>query len=869
MPIPNAITIDPITGLPVDEDAIRIDPRTGLPYPVGSEVPPLPQQASGAIRPTAPTGAATPPPPVAVPRQVPIEMLEPVADLPAPADAGVRQPVRGTVGSGASFQLGGGRYDPYEGRFVPDDPGAESNYAVSLERLRQKHRDEGRPAWLDDRDSPRFIRYQRAARTSTGQKRISDLEAKRDAGDLSADEARELSMLSEAAADFKPADASDDVSADYLGLKRLELTGTPGATPTLSELPDGVQDPTLADRTRLADQETIASERYPALFEQSRQPTAPPPPVPDPRGLLPGTRDVQPDESPELAMIRRGIAQERDAVALGQLSAIAANAASSEKARLDAKRIEEDQARLETERRIRDTRMAEVQKEYDDWLTDFRNSKVNANEWWESRSDAQRFAAGFSIFMSGIASGLLGRSGNTAMSIINGAIERNIAAQRINLEAKAQVGGALRSKMGMIRQNFSDQVAADSAIRALYLQRTSAELEARLHESGSKDADVLARFTQAQGQLEQRAAEELLKAKELEAATRLKQARLGINPSQQGLTGIPGLDLYVSQLSPAVREKLLPKVVEEAGNLNEYRQGVQAIGRIYDETKELGVTVPWTSGVPGTESRGKQIANESEVLAVVQGLWKGNPSDKDLAVIRGFLPYRNDTDAQIDAKRRGLLEFIRTNRKPTPIIDSATEKLRLQGGALTPRAVPTPRSERRELPSVTNEAGDDSTGFSRKTLGRLGLAPGARVSQIDPSADTAGKSLLAKRVADETQRRRIERAIDTAADRHDVPRDLLYSLAETESKFDPDAVGRSKAGIGGVGLFQVIEKTGRRFGAVGEGYDRRRDVNVSADVGARYLRFLLDRYDGDVALALMAYNAGEGAIDRAIAGGRQ
>jgi soluble lytic murein transglycosylase-like protein len=95
---------------------------------------------------------------------------------------------------------------------------------------------------------------------------------------------------------------------------------------------------------------------------------------------------------------------------------------------------------------------------------------------------------------------------------------------------------------------------------------------------------------------------------------------------------------------------------------------------------------------------------------------------------------------------------------------------------------------------------------------------------------------------------------------------LLQALIATESGFDADAVSPK----GAIGLMQLMPDTARRFGVKGSRSEpvtellRRPAINLRA--GSRYLRHLLDRYQGDLTLALAAYNAGEGAVQRA---GRQ
>lgn len=96
-------------------------------------------------------------------------------------------------------------------------------------------------------------------------------------------------------------------------------------------------------------------------------------------------------------------------------------------------------------------------------------------------------------------------------------------------------------------------------------------------------------------------------------------------------------------------------------------------------------------------------------------------------------------------------------------------------------------------------------------------------------------------------------AIQASADRNGLDPSLLAAVARVESNFDPFAVSPK----GACGILQLMPKTAQRFG-VRNVFDAGQNV----EGGARYLRFLLDRFDGDVTLALAGYNAGEGAVER-------
>jgi hypothetical protein len=95
--------------------------------------------------------------------------------------------------------------------------------------------------------------------------------------------------------------------------------------------------------------------------------------------------------------------------------------------------------------------------------------------------------------------------------------------------------------------------------------------------------------------------------------------------------------------------------------------------------------------------------------------------------------------------------------------------------------------------------------------------------------------------------------VEEAARLHQVAPDLVRSVITAESEFDQWAVSSK----GAQGLMQLMPATARRFG-VADPFDARQNVFA----GTQYLRVLLDQFGGDVALALAAYNAGEGAVLR-------
>src|SRR5690242_2326864 len=104
----------------------------------------------------------------------------------------------------------------------------------------------------------------------------------------------------------------------------------------------------------------------------------------------------------------------------------------------------------------------------------------------------------------------------------------------------------------------------------------------------------------------------------------------------------------------------------------------------------------------------------------------------------------------------------------------------------------------------------------------------------------------------ETSHHQFASAIREISSRHGVDPSLVESVIRAESDFNPTAVSRA----GARGLMQLMPKTAVMLG-VRDSFNPRENI----EGGVRHLRYLLDRYPGNVPLAVAAYNAGEGAVD--------
>lgn len=148
---------------------------------------------------------------------------------------------------------------------------------------------------------------------------------------------------------------------------------------------------------------------------------------------------------------------------------------------------------------------------------------------------------------------------------------------------------------------------------------------------------------------------------------------------------------------------------------------------------------------------------------------------------------------------------------------------------------------------IVEEKKSNNKKLVKKTVQSMNVADGLGVKSYTKTIMSSGRSMNGFTTGNPV----IDSYIEESSRRYGIDPLLIYSQMHQESSFKVKATSYK----GASGLMQLMPATARRFGVTNI-YDPKQNI----DGGVKYMRWLLDTFNGDVVLALAGYNAGEGAV---------
>ena len=165
---------------------------------------------------------------------------------------------------------------------------------------------------------------------------------------------------------------------------------------------------------------------------------------------------------------------------------------------------------------------------------------------------------------------------------------------------------------------------------------------------------------------------------------------------------------------------------------------------------------------------------------------------------------------------------------------------------LSQRMISSYQSSVRNVPlGMPSFSKNNNSNINNEVIGNS--IPENNYVNIEQSSSTTSEFRVEIKAKDSKTRERIANAVRSASEKYDVDPNLILAVIQTESYFNPNI----KSSAGAVGLMQIMPSNFKHLG-ISNGYDIEDNVNA----GTKLLREYMDKYNGDIEMALMAYNGG-------------
>lgn len=209
--------------------------------------------------------------------------------------------------------------------------------------------------------------------------------------------------------------------------------------------------------------------------------------------------------------------------------------------------------------------LADFQASQKTFLNDYANGQIDPNHYMESRSTGQKIANGIGLFLGGLGQGLIGGN-NPAQDWLNNQIDRDISAQKANLDKK-------KTLLGANQEMFKDSVLANNATRVNMNDIYDHQIQNEAAKLGTAQAKAAADMAHSKFALENA---QLLNQSSMRATA--------LHAAASGGAGLADPSVLVPALVPPEHQKQVFSEIEAAQNVNNNRA---AILKAYDDSAKF------------------------------------------------------------------------------------------------------------------------------------------------------------------------------------------------------------------------------------------------------------------------------------------
>lgn len=272
------------------------------------------------------------------------------------------------------------------------------------------------------------------------------------------------------------------------------------------------------------------------------------------------------------------------------------------------------------------------------------DEQINANRWWDSRSTGQKVAASI-----GMALGAFGGGTNKAADIINHEIDQDIALQKDALDRKdRKLGAAVTAQsnmLGLMRDNFKDDILANSAAKAALLEQVKSKVDYLA--SKYQTPELQAKADEFKGKLQEQQAQAIGAFQQRSEELGLKRAELDVRMLEAG-----------AKLDKAGAGKQLPAA--EAKDLGNAEFASHALDGLWAKWKTMtGPASFVTKHLPGTSATYYTDAKKDAATIIGTYLKGRAPTGSDIERYEAMMPDASDGEERAMLKKRSLSALIK------------------------------------------------------------------------------------------------------------------------------------------------------------------------------------------------------------------